>query len=60
MNYVIEAYGGGFIVVDYSGKRGQFGAAYTGSDGVWRSQPMGMTPFETQELANQFVKDLKE
>lgn len=42
--YAVESYGGGFILCDYSGKRGKFGAAYLGIDGEWRSQPMGMTP----------------
>ena len=49
--YAVESYGGGFILCDYSGKRGKFGAAYRGKDGEWRSQPIGMTPFATEEMA---------
>jgi len=45
--YNVQPYGGGFILVDSSGNRGTFGEAYLGSDGAWRSQPVGMTPFES-------------
>jgi hypothetical protein len=33
-HFAIEKYGKGFIVADYNGKRGKFGAAYAGRDGV--------------------------
>jgi hypothetical protein len=47
----IEDYAGGFIVVDYSGKRGKFSAAFVGKDGVWKHQPISLIPFETREAA---------
>lgn len=50
----IESYGGGFIVADYTGKRGKFGAAYAGKDGVWRDQPVGIPPFATREDAEKW------
>ena len=46
--YAVEPYGGGFILVDYSGKRGTFGAAYRGRGDVWFNQPSGMSPFATE------------
>lgn len=50
----VEKFGGGFIVSDYTGQRGKFGAAYAGKDGVWRDQPVGMPPFATQAEADAF------
>lgn len=55
--YAIESYGTGFIVADYSGERGRHGAAMAGLDGVWKSQPIGLTPFPTREAAEQFIAD---
>jgi len=49
--YAVESYGGGFIVVDYSGKRGEFGAAYRGMGGEWRSQPVVQDPYPTEDAA---------
>ena len=46
--YSVEPYGNGFILCDYSGNRGQFGAAYRGRDGEWRDQPIGIPPFDTE------------
>jgi hypothetical protein len=56
--YAIEQYGNGFIVADYSGERGSHGAAFTGTDGVWRNQPIGMPPFASKDAAEAFVKEL--
>jgi len=39
-HYKVEDFARGFIIVDYSGRRGKFGAAYTGKDMVWRDQPL--------------------
>lgn len=55
----IESYGGGFILADYSGNRGKFGAAYCGSDGLWRDQPIGMEPFQTKEEAKTKIDNQK-
>ena len=53
LQYKIEAYGRGCIVADYSGKRGKYGAAYMGREGVWNDQPIGMTPFATRKDAEE-------
>jgi hypothetical protein len=58
--YAIEKFAGGFIVADYSGKRGKFGAAYSGTDGLWRDQPAGMPPFATKDDAETFKQALSE
>ena len=58
-HYSIEPYGTGFLVADYSGKRGKHGAAYAGKDGVWRDQPVGISPFESRADAEKFASDLK-
>lgn len=55
-NISIEPYGGGFILADYSGKRGKVGASYCGSDNEWRDQPVGMTPFKSEQLAKEAIK----
>lgn len=49
--YAVEKYADGFILCDYSGKRGKFGAAYLGKCGDWKSQPLGLIPFLTEEKA---------
>ena len=54
--WAIENYGKGVIVADYSGKRGKFGAAYAGRDGVWRDQPSGLDPFTDAQTAEAFAK----
>lgn len=54
-NYAIDKYGSGFIVADYSGKRGRFGAAYAGRDGKWKSQPIIAEPFTSFEEAEAFA-----
>jgi hypothetical protein len=54
----IEPYAGGFIVADYSGKRGRFGAAYAGTDGLWRDQPLAIPPFATKEAAEEWVMSI--
>jgi hypothetical protein len=55
-NWSIENYGKGVIVADYSGKRGKFGAAYAGRDGLWRDQPAGIDPFTDTQTAEAFAK----
>ena len=52
--YDVESYGGGFIVCDYSGQRGE--AAYCGTDGAWRTQPIGIPPFATWDEAWDFAR----
>lgn len=48
--FSIEPYGGGFIIADYSGKRGE--ASYCGKEMKWSSQPIVQPPFfETEEEA---------
>jgi viroplasmin and RNaseH domain-containing protein len=54
--FSIESYGGGYIVVDYSGNRGSFGAAYFGQDGTWNSQPIVRDPFASREAAEAFMR----
>lgn len=58
MSYSIEQYGGGFLVADYSGNRGKFGAAYAGENGEWRDQPIIDAPFDTESAAKGFIKFL--
>lgn len=48
--FSIESYGGGFIIADYSGKRGD--ASYCGKTMQWTSQPIVKPPFfETEQEA---------
>ncbi len=48
--FSIEQYGGGFIIADYSGKRGE--ASYCGKSMQWTRQPIVFPPFfETKEEA---------
>lgn len=54
-NYKIEPYGKGFIVADYSGNRGKFGAAYAGKTGEWHIQPIALDPFATEDDAEKFI-----
>ncbi len=49
--FAVESYAGGFMLVDYSGNRGKFGAAYTGTDMDWRSQPQVSCPFNSEDEA---------
>ncbi len=54
--YAVERYGKGFIVADYSGKRGRLGAAYAGRDGVWHDQPISVgEPFASEDAARQWA-----
>lgn len=55
--YVIEYYGNGFIVADYSGKRGRHGAAYAGLDGAWHDQPTDIKEFPDEASARAFAQD---
>jgi len=45
----VEPYGGGFILADYSGKRGL--ASYCGVSLDWSTQPVVADPFQTREEA---------
>jgi len=45
----VEPYGGGFILADYSGKRGE--AMYCGVSLDWSSQPIVTDPFPSREEA---------
>lgn len=45
----VEPYGGGFILADYSGKRGE--ASFCGVSLDWRTQPIVSDPFPSQEEA---------
>ncbi|WP_280411714.1 hypothetical protein [Nocardia asiatica] len=56
-DYAIESYGGGFIIADYSGNRGQAGAAYTGVSLEWNEQPIVPDPFPTEAAARQAAAD---
>ncbi len=50
----IESYGGGFILADYSGNRGE--ASFCGISMGWRMQPVVRDPFpgfEAAELARE-------
>jgi hypothetical protein len=50
--YAVENYAGGFILCDYSGKRGSMGAGYMGADKIWYSQPIRINaPFEKETEA---------
>lgn len=42
-------YGGGFVLADYSGKRGE--ASYCGVSMSWSRQPIVSDPFPTEESA---------
>lgn len=56
--FEIEPIGTGFTVVDYSGRRGRFGAAYADARGVWHSQPMAVRePFPSEAAARQWARD---
>jgi hypothetical protein len=56
INYAIEEIGNGMVVVDYTGGRGQFGAAYAGSDGIWRDQPASVSnPFPSEAEASKWA-----
>lgn len=55
--FAIEAFGGGFIVADYTGSRGAMGAAYADKDGRWVSQPIGLhNPFPTEAEARTWAE----
>lgn len=56
--YLVEPIGSGYMVVDTSGKRGKFGEAYMGSDGVWNFQPIVPCPFPDKESADKAVEEL--
>ncbi len=45
----IESYGGGWIIADYSGKRGE--ASYRGIAPTWSRQPIVSDPFQTKDAA---------
>ena len=45
----VESYGGGYILADYSGNRGE--ASYRGSSDNWIKQPMVRDPFPDKESA---------
>lgn len=55
-DYMIENYGKGVIVADYSGNRGEFGAAFAGKNGVWKDQPVNIEPFSDEETAKAFAE----
>jgi len=57
---VTESYDNGFIVSDISGYRGRFGVAFTGMSGEWKSQPIGLKPFPTEEEAENYIDSLNE
>ncbi|MDE1673814.1 hypothetical protein [Nocardia gipuzkoensis] len=57
MDYDIEPYAGGFIIADYSGNRGHFGAAYAGVSLEWNEQPTVGDPFPTEAAARQAAAD---
>lgn len=54
--YSIEPYGCGFLVADYSGNRGEHGAAYCGVSLEWSSQPIVRDPFPTRSDAEDAVE----
>jgi len=54
--YQIEPYADGYLVADYSGNRGAFGAAYAGRDGWWHDMPLNLDPFPSKETAETFAK----
>lgn len=45
----VESYAGGFILADYSGKRGE--ASYCGISMSWSTQPVVKDPFSTKSEA---------
>jgi hypothetical protein len=45
----VDSYGGGFILADYSGNRGE--ASYCGVSMSWSLQPIVRDPFPTVEAA---------
>ena len=48
----IEEYGGGFIIVDYSGRvASRFGIRFRGVSAEWRDQPVIADPFPTRAEA---------
>ncbi len=49
--YAIESYAHGFIVARYQGNS----AHYTGKNGKWQRQPIGLVEFPTKEDAEKFV-----
>ena len=52
--YEIEAYGnGGFMVTDYESDPCKF----VGKDGKWRDQPFTFDPFDSEELARDFINE---
>lgn len=53
-NIDVEPYGGGFILADYSGKRGE--ASYCGSSLAWSKQPIVDDPFQSREKAEAKAK----
>jgi hypothetical protein len=59
-DYTIEAYGGGWIIADYSGNRGKFGAAYRGRSAEWHDQPIVNDPFAKEYDAQRMVAVLED
>lgn len=57
-DYAIEDYGTGYIIADYSGNRGKYGAAYAGVALDWDSQPIVRDPFPTEAAAQQAIEGL--
>jgi hypothetical protein len=49
--YAVDPYGGGFILCDCSGKRGQQGEACLGEDGHWKDQRVGLMVFASEAAA---------
>lgn len=58
-NYAIEPYGVGWIIADYSGRRGLHGAAYRGRSDYWESQPRVRDPFVLEQDARKVVRELE-
>lgn len=58
MSYVIESYAGGYIIADYSGNRGSFGAAYRGVSDNWSDQPIVSDPIPSKQQAESIVQTL--
>ncbi|MEE8151306.1 MAG: hypothetical protein V3T43_06280 [Nitrosomonadaceae bacterium] len=58
-----EKYGMGYMIANYTGDVGKFGAGYAGmeefSKGIWNSQPITDTPFSTEEDAEKAIKSLQ-
>lgn len=57
MSLSIESYGYGFIVAEYDEKIQPFGCRYTGPKEEWKTQPIGISTFNTREDAETFVKN---